>query len=438
MALVEPNLVPGFRDFPPDASILRTSVVEEIRDAFESFGFDPIRTPAVERADNLVGQYGPEREHQVYRLAGTDGDVALRPDLTVPLARHVALNHASLRLPLRRYQTGMIFSAAPWAEGRSRESLECDADIVGSHSRLADAECLALAHTLLQRLGLDSATICINNRKIHRGLQYVMGLSEARLTALQRALNRRSTHDDDAVRRFLTDEVKLNPGQIEQMFTGLTLPDAGLDEQLDEAGRRFSGSELARAGVAELRRVIAGTRALGVPDSALRVDLFTTRSIDYYTSTVFKTVIPGLPGFGSVISGGRYDDLVGIFLGRMVPAVGLGVRVDGLVDALNELGSRAASLTTVTRAMVLAPDPARSAATLQLAMKLRAAGVPCEFALDPAVPLHQQVRHAQTSGVPFAVLAADDDQVALQSLADGRQATVAFDDAVTAIRSWMP
>ncbi|MGE0432455.1 MAG: histidine--tRNA ligase [Planctomycetota bacterium] len=437
MALVEPRLLDGFCDFPPDVSSLRNHVVERIGRVFEAFGFAPMRTPAIEHADMLVGQYGQEAERQVYRLTDNGQRVALRADLTVPLARHVAMNHRNLKLPIRRYQTGMIFSVNP--TGRSRESMVCDADIVGTRSSLADAECIALAHALLKELGVHGATICFNNRKIYRGLQNVMGLDESRFLSLLRLLNRMATIGEEEVRRALTEDVKLPEKDVARVFETLTLPVGTLEARLDEAAKRFSGSQLARAAVSELREVLAGARALGVPDEALEIDLFTTRSLDYYTSTVFKTRIASMPGFSSVISGGRYDDLVSVFLGQMVPAVGLGVRVDQLVEALQKLGRTPPGGGLSLRALVVVPGPSQAGAAMSLATELRNAGVSCEFTFDPAEPMTQQLRRAATMKVPFTVQPTGrPGEVVLQSIADGSEASVTLAEAVDAIRSWTP
>ena len=434
MALVEPRLLDGFCDFPPDVSTLRNHVVERIGRVFERVGFEPMRTPAIEHADVLIGQYGHEAERQVYRLTDNGQKVALRADLTVPLARHVAMNHKQLKLPVRRYQTGMIFSVSP--TGRSRESMVCDADIVGTRSSLADAECIALAHALLTELGVTGATLCINNRKIYRGLQNVLGLDESRYLSLLRLLNRLSTIGEIEVRAALGEEVKLSAADVDRVFETLTLPEGTLDARLDEAARRFAGSQLAKAAVSELREVLAGARALGVPDNALEVDLFTTRSLDYYTSTVFKTRMTALPGFGSVISGGRYDDLVSVFLGQMVPAVGLGVRVDQMVDALQRL-SRQPVAGPALRALVVVPGPSQLGAAMALASELRIAGVSCVFNFDPAAPMAAQLQRAASLKVPFTVQPTGRvGEVVLQSMADGSEASVTLSEAVEAMRSW--
>ncbi len=449
MPLYEPFLSHGVRDTPPPEARARRYVQRHAEAQFEVFGFEPMQTPVLERYETLRGQYGVVSERQLLRLhptteaetrdsAAAQAGEALRFDLTVPLARYVARERRNLDLPFRRYQVGPVFRAQPSGTEEqhefSRELWQADADIIGSESRFADAEIIALAHAVLRHLGLDDAVITLNHRALFRGLQTILGIQANTFTRLMQILNRFATQDEANIREQLQNECGLSESQIERVFSTLTLSEATTHERLDEAQHRLAESEVARSGVDELRRILDGLEAFDVPASAVKLDLFTTRTFDYYTGLVFKTQLPRLPGLGSVISGGRYGDMIAGFLGQVVPAVGLSVRVDRLADALMRLESASEAAMTTTRLVILAGPSEDVRDALRLASRFREAGIACEVSFEPA-PLAHEAKRAERLGIPFlaSLVPGEPDRLQLQSALDPHGAEFTVEQAIAAL-----
>ncbi len=312
MSLLQPRTPPGVMELLPGEQIAFQRTLDAIRQEFERFGFVPVETPAFELTQVLLTKSGGETEKQLYFVQSTgaqkQGDVpelALRFDLTVPLARYVAQHENQLHFPFRRYQIQRVYRGERAQKGRFREFYQCDIDVVGKDSLpLAyDAEVPAVIHAVFERLKIGAFTIRVNNRKLLKGVLVALGIDEA--------LHAPVLHEVDRLDKLPRDEVVqrvvkagLSPEAASGLLDALTAKGSS-EETLQALEARFGGGP-AQEGLAELRQVLDGMRALGVPAERVKVSPSTVRGLDYYTGTVYETFLDQHPGLGSICSGGRY------------------------------------------------------------------------------------------------------------------------------------
>ncbi len=415
----------GTRDLLPEAMHRRLHVIARIREVFQRFGFEPLETPAIERIETLMGKYGDEGEKLIFRIlergeGGREGkaDLALRYDLTVPLARVMAMN-AGTPLPFKRYQVQPVWRADRPQKGRFREFYQCDADIVGSRSRVADAECIAIADVAIAALGFERFEVRVNHRALLRAIVAAAGAPEREgevLVAIDKL--------DKIGREGVTNELLgrgLDAGVVERLWAILAEP-ASLDAVAAAAG------EAATAPAEELREVLANARALGA--SHVVFDATLARGLGYYTGPVFEAVLTD-GGVGSVSGGGRYDGLIGMFSGRDVPAVGVSLGLERLLTVMEERGMLEGAGTR-TRALVtiFSADLAQDALTT--ARELRAAGIDTEAWLGEPGSLGKQFKYAAGKRIPFAIVRGPSEVEAgtanVKDLRSGEQRVVAVAD----------
>ena len=414
MAKIEPRLLKGFRDYLPEVMIPRTRMLRKIAAVFERYGFEPLDTPAIEYADILMGKLGPEAEKLFYRFKDNgDRDVALRYELTVSLARVIAQYGTDLPRPFKRYQMGPVWRAeAPSVErGRFREFWQCDVDIVGTTSLMADAECLAIDNAVMQAVGVKNFFIRFNNRKVFRGLQQKIGITDdAIMAAVMRAVDKLDKIERAGVEKELaalsgvSDAARTTVLQ----FLDLAKVEAGNDARIAQLAEFLKGTPDGEKGCAELREVLVGALRMGVPDKHLVADATIVRGLDYYTGTVFETTLAEAPQFGSVMSGGRYDGLVGLFSGKDEPAVGISVGIDRLVSALesSKLLQKSKASASV---LVTIFDESCTEYSLRAASDLRKAGINAEIYLEPGAKLSKQLKYAERKEIPLVVVAGPDE-----------------------------
>jgi histidyl-tRNA synthetase len=397
---------------------------------FERFGFAPVETPAIEFLDILLGKYGPEGEKLIYRLAYEDGNtLALRYDLTVPLARLVSM-HPELPRPFKRYQIQPVWRAdRPQPnQGRFREFYQCDVDTVGTSSLIADAENVAVVHEGILALGLRDFEVRINDRKTLRGIVAWAGVPPAREADALRVLDKLDKVGEDGVRAEL-GAAGFATAAVDRLlqFAALRGDPEGV---LAAAEGLLRGDDAAREGLAETREVLAHATALGVDRARLRVDLALTRGLDYYTGPIYEVVLGGPEKFGSLGGGGRYDDLLEVFGGDRVPATGVSIGLTRVLSALLRLGLLSSRESPV-RVLVMRMADVPVETVLGIASRLRAAGVPTEVSYE-ADRLKKQFQHAEKKGVPLCVLPGPDElargEVNLKELATGVQQTVPLAD----------
>jgi histidyl-tRNA synthetase len=430
MPPVEPRLFHGTRDLLPAELLPRNDLLKTLVGVFERFGFAPVETPAMEFLDILLGKYGPEGEKLIYKLAYEDGNtLALRYDLTVPLARLVCM-HPELPKPFKRYQIQPVWRAdRPQPnQGRFREFYQCDVDTVGSASLIADAENVAVVHEGVLALGLRDFEVRVNNRKTLRGMVAWAGIDAGREADALRVLDKLDKVGEEGVRAELA-QLGFAREPVDRLlrFSAMRGSAAGV---LDQAGEILSSNESGRTGLAETREVLAHVEALGVDPRRIVVDLALTRGLDYYTGPVYEVVLTGAEKFGSLGGGGRYDDLLEVFGGTKTPATGVSIGLTRVLSALLKLGLLQARESPV-KALVMRMPEAPVDAVLRIASSLRAAGLSTEVYLEPD-KLKKQFQHAERKGIPFCVLPGSDEiargEVNVKELATGRQETVRVAD----------
>ncbi len=404
-AKIEPRTLKGFRDVMPAEARTRARMLRTIEGVFESFGYGPIDTPALEYAEILKGKGGDESDKQMFEFDDQGGRrVALRFDLTVPLARFVAEHQGELAFPFRRYHIGPVWRGERPQKGRYREFMQCDADLIGAVGPAADAEVLVMFASVYRALGVEGVTIRVNDRRVLTGLLESAGLADKTVPVL-RALDKWDKVGAEAVAREL-GEAGVG-GEAAARVLKLPAAAGGSDEEtLANMEALVGGSAVGRDGIAGLRAALALAAAAGVPAAALRVDPTIARGLDYYTGIVYEAALPPGAGFGSVGSGGRYDDLAGLYTSARLPGVGCSVGLSRLLAALEEQG-READARSDRAVLVAHPDPkdadaAGATAAFALAAAIRAGGFSVETYPEPKKHA-AQMKYADKKGVRFVL-----------------------------------
>ena len=429
--MVEPRTLRGFRDYLPDVMIPRQKMLAKVEATFQRFGFLPLMTPALERLEVLQGKYGEEGEKLLYSFE-TRGEraVALRYDLTVPLARVIA-QYGELPMPFRRYQIAPVWRAERPQRGRFREFLQCDGDIVGSADMAADGEILGLACALLDDLGVENRAIRINNRKVLSGLMHRIGIVDPeREKGVLRTIDKLPKIGPDETRRLLEAENGLSAEQAARVFEFLSIDGSSgqVLERLDAffAETAAAGADPGREGARELRELFDIVEALGIGGS-VSIDLSIARGLDYYTGTIYEAFLTDLPGYGAVMGGGRYDNLIGVFKGADVPAVGISLGTDRLLQGLIELDVLETPRSVVD-VLVTVFDASLAPRSARVAQTLRRAGIGCEL-YPAAAKIGKQFKHAERAGMRWVVVVGPDEaaqgRASVKDLRSGAQETVA-------------
>ena len=445
MALTTPRTSPGTMELLPRRQMVFQRMLDTIRRGFERYGFVPVETPVFEIADVLLSKSGGETEKQVYFVQSTGSleqghkpDLALRFDLTVPLARYVAEHEADLAFPFRRYQIQRVYRGERSQKARYREFYQCDIDVIGKDTlALAyDAEMPAVIHTLFSELNVGPFRIHFNNRKILLGLFEGLGITEAdqRMAVLRQV---------DRLEKISLEEVR-----SALMGAGLGLTEGVANRILEVVGTHGTAAAVLgflsalkdrpdvnpifRQGVEELGQVVAALRAFKVPETHWSINLGIARGLDYYTGTVYETFLTDHPGMGSVCSGGRYDNLASQYTKSRLPGVGISIGLTRLFYVLSEAGLLKDGPSTV-QVLVTQLDPTLLTDYLAIAAELRAAGVNTEIQLEPA-KIARQFKYADRAGIRYAVVMGLDEQaedlVTVKDLVTGEQTRISRGDVV--------
>jgi histidyl-tRNA synthetase len=434
MSRVEARTLKGFRDYLPEADIPRQRMLRTVTAVFEAFGFGPLTTPALEYSEALLGKYGDEGDKLLYRFEDNGGrDVALRYDLTVPLARVVA-QHGNLERPFRRYQIAPVWRAEKPGRGRFREFLQCDVDVVGEPSMRADAECMMVGLEVLEALKVPSVEMRVNNRKILDGLLDVVGVEAGeKRRAVLRVVDKLPKIGRAGVEAELTGEIGLDAGACGRLFEALDRPVAGA-AAVKALESLLGGSEVGMEGIEELTTLLGHVEGAGYGDRVV-VDLSIARGLDYYTGTIYETFVTTHEAYGSVMSGGRYDTLLGMFLKESLPAVGISLGIDRLLSLLND-GSEEPARSGVADVFAALFDDDSYGPMCQVARTLRDSGLGVEVSLR-AGRLGKQFRYAERKGYRWVVFAGPDEiaeeKVALKDLENGTQEVLSVAEAGAAI-----
>ncbi|MCS6853099.1 MAG: histidine--tRNA ligase [Gemmataceae bacterium] len=404
--LIEPRTLKGFRDYPPELMIPRERLLESARRVYRSYGYAPIDTPALEYAEILLGKGSEETDKQLYRFTDHGGrDVALRFDLTVPFARFAAEHVARLGTPFKRYHMGPVWRGENTQRGRFREFWQCDFDTIGTTSNAADIEVALVINDLMEALGFERFTIRINNRMVLNGLLAELGLAD-RSKALLIALDKLPKIGRAAVATEMTQKAGVRPEQAERVLA-LAETAGSNAEVLERLRRDFGGNDTAAVGIARLAELLAVADKAGVPPQRLRLDLSICRGLDYYTGTVYETFLDDLPNIGSVCSGGRYDNLAGLYTRQALPGVGASLGLDRLLAAMEEL-QLLPKTATPAPVLLVQFEATRLGEYQRLARTLRAEGIGVEV-FPEAKKIGSQLQYAERRGFRVALIAGSEE-----------------------------
>ena len=433
MSTRKPAILKGFRDYTPEMMRLRLDVISRFRTVFERHGFEPLDTPALEYMEILTGKAGENEKLMYHFMDQGEREVGLRYDLTVPLARYYAMHQQESVLPFKRYHIAPVWRAEKPQRGRFREFWQCDADIVGAPSMLADAEAVSVLTEALSAVNLPQAVVAINHRKLLEAMARLAGVPETHSPTVFRAIDKLGKIGRDGVREDL-----VNTGVDEAAATRvveLVSRSGSSTELLDAAEQDLASIPGGAEAITELRELVDTIHAFGVPASQWKIDLSMARGIDYYTGPVFEALVDE-PKIGSVAGAGRYDGLVGGFLGRDVPATGMSLGLERILDVIGEFGLLPAPSATARVFVAAFSETLRENA--RIASDLRQAGINTDLSMLPGRGLGDQMKHADRRGIPIAVIAGPDDlarEVAqVRSLRTGAQQEVSLATLAEAVK----
>jgi len=430
--IIEPRTVKGMRDYLPETVIARRKIIETVRTVFERYGFVPLDTPALEYVETLVGH--GDTSKNIFRSKIPEGeDIALRFDLTVPLARVVS-QYSELPKPFRRYHVAPVWRADKPDPGRFREFIQFDLDTVGSSSMAADTEILCGMYDVLSALGIERFRLRFSNRKILNALLDFANVPQGLGKNVFRILDKLDKISFDEVALELTegrvdvsgDTIRglgLNDESVTKIKQFLDLPNATRNESLVNIERLFTNVSSAQEGINELKEICSSLDALKLSDEKITIDFSLARGLDYYTGPVFEAILLDAPEFGSVFGGGRYDDLVQRFLGKNIPAVGASTGIDRLLAALQKL-ERLETVSSTAHVLVTVMEKDKMLDYQQLTRELRSAGINTELYLGEEKGLGKQLQYANKMQIPLAVIIGSNEfeknEVTLKDLRAGK------------------
>jgi histidyl-tRNA synthetase len=403
--MIEPRTLKGFRDHLPAQALARENILDTARRIYRSYGFAPIDTPALEYLEILTGKGSEETDKQLYRFTDHGGrDVGMRFDLTVPFARFCAQHIATLGTPFKRYHMATVWRGENTQRGRYREFMQCDFDTIGTTSPVADLEVVLVVHDLLRAIGIERFTIRVNDRRVLAGVLAALGLA-GRATDVLRSLDKLGKATPEAVRAEL--EAHGVAAEAAAQLLALAQLTGSRAEVLAGLERIVGASEAGRAGVAALRGLLDGVAQAGVAEGRVVIDPSIARGLDYYTGIVLESFLDELPSLGSICSGGRYDNLAGLYTKQSLSGVGASLGIDRLLAGLEELG-RLELVETPAEVFLVHFDEAHLADYLRIAAALRQAGVAVEF-FPEAKRVGQQLKLAAKRGFPAALVIGSDE-----------------------------
>lgn len=438
MDKIKPRTLSGFMELLPDKQVQMDKMRAVLAETYARYGFTPLDTPAIEAAEVLLAKGGGETEKQIYRFTKGDSDLALRFDLTVPLAKYVAANYGQLTFPFRRYQIGKVWRGERAQRGRFREFYQADIDIIGDGALdiLNEAEIPAIIYDTFTRLGLHRFRIRVNNRKVLNGFFAILGLSEQASDVL-RTIDKLDKIGADKVRALLTDTCGVTSDQADEILRFIACPGTSADKLafLEQYRGRNETFDL---GLDELRTVVGYLPAFGVPEENFELDLTIARGLDYYTGTVYETVLLDHPEVGSICSGGRYDDLAGYYTNKSLPGVGISIGLTRLFYILQEQNMISDAVLTAPADVLILPMTDDLSAAVALASMLRAGGLRVQLYSEKK-KFKAKIGYADKLGIPFVIFLGEDEIAqhvcALKNMATGVQEAVTQEAALETIRA---
>ena len=437
MAKQKPRTLSGFMELLPTRQAQFERMAELLRRSYSLYGFTPLDTPIIEASEVLLAKAGGETEKQIYRFTKGDSDLSLRFDLTVPLAKYVALHYADLSFPFRRFQIGKVYRGERAQRGRFREFYQADIDVIGDGRLdiINEAEIPAIICQTFTALGLKRFQIRVNNRKVLNGFYAMLGLTD-RAGDVMRTVDKLPKIGADKVRELLTGEgIALTQEQAEEILRFISI--AGSNKHVLDSLEAYRGRhQLFDQGLDELSTVVKYLGDFGVPEEKFNLDLTIARGLDYYTGTVYETFMTDHPEIGSICSGGRYDNLSEYYTEKQLPGVGISIGLTRLFYVLEEQGYLNDGLNTAPADVLILPMTEDLSPAIALATKLRAAGVRAQLYTEPK-KFKQKMSYADKLGVPFAAFLGEDEinqgKVSLKDMASGEQKLLDMDQAAQAV-----
>lgn len=427
---VTPKILPGFLELLPEDQIQFNRMYQTIRSVYERFGFLPQDTPVIEYSDVLLAKAGGETEKQIYRFQKGDNDLALRFDLTVPLARYVAQHYNELVFPFKRYQMNKVFRGERPQKGRFREFYQCDIDVIGVDTLdlVFDAEMPAIIYQVFKELDFGSFTIRMNNRKILNGFFSELGFAD-RIGDILRTIDKLEKIGEEKVTEELA-EFGVSGEAAKRILAFIGCKGTN-DELLSMLASQEITDETYREGVRELTQVIGYLRRFGVEESAFAIDLTIARGLDYYTGTVYETMLNDYPSMGSVCSGGRYDNLTEYYTDQKLPGIGISIGLTRLYYQLKENGLLGNAPKSLTRCLVIPMGEDVVDAALEAAAVLRAAGVNTDVYYQNK-GMKQKMKYANRLAIPYVAIIGEDEKAAggamVKNMETGEQSMVKLND----------
>ena len=435
---VQPRTLSGFMELLPRQQVLMESIMNTLRETYALYGFTPLDTPIIEASEVLLAKGGGETEKQIYRFTKGDSDLSLRFDLTVPLAKYVALHYNELAFPFRRYQIGKVYRGERAQRGRFREFYQADIDVIGDGKLDVsnDAEMPAIIYQVFHRLGLRRFQIRVNNRKILNGFYALLGLQE-KAGEIMRTVDKLEKIGPEKVRSILTEDLAVSGENADAILQFIAIQ--GGSQQVLEALEGYRGkNELFDQGVEELGTVVRYLSAFGVPEENFSVDLTIARGLDYYTGTVYETLMLDHPEIGSICSGGRYDNLAEYYTDKLLPGVGISIGLTRLFYVLGEQNMLSGSYNTAPADVLILPMTEDLSPAVELATKFRGAGVRVQLYTEQK-KFKAKMSYADKTGIPYAVFLGEDEirdgVVACKDMASGEQTKRPFADTLEAVLS---
>ena len=425
---VEPRTLPGFMELLPTEQIKFNSMMDKIRKSYERFGFLPLDTPIIEMADVLLAKAGGETEKQIYRFNKGENDLALRFDLTVPLAKYVCEYNNDISFPFKRYQIGKVYRGERPQKGRYREFYQCDIDIIGDGtlSIVNDAEIPSVIYTTIKEFGFDNFTIRINNRKILNGLFAELEL-EKDSVEIMRIIDKLEKIGTDNVVKCLQD-LNIEKTKIDKILDFIQI-EGTTDEKLEKLSELNFTNELFLEGLNELKEVVKYVRLFGVPDANFKVDLTIARGLDYYTGTVYETFLNDYRELGSVCSGGRYDNLAEFYTDKKMPGVGVSIGLTRLFSKLSELNILKEKEESISKVLVVSMSDDISRA-LEVATIVRSKGINTDVYLEDK-KIKAKFKYADKLKIPYVAVIGEEEEkngtVTLKNMTTGEQEEVSIE-----------
>ena len=433
---VQPRILPGFMELLPEDQIAFNRMYDTIRGVYERYGFLPLDTPTIELSEVLLAKAGGETEKQIYRFDKGDTDLALRFDLTVPLARYVAQHQQDLVFPFKRYQMSKVFRGERPQKGRFREFYQCDIDVIGLDSLdiVYDAEMPAIICQVFKELDFGSFTIRLNNRKVLNGFFSELGYAD-KIGDILRTIDKLEKMGKEAVNEELK-EFGVAAGDIERILAFIAIKGSN-DEVLAALKSQNIADERYQAGVSELEAVIGYLRRFGIAEENFRIDLTIARGLDYYTGTVFETMLNDYPSMGSICSGGRYDNLADYYTDQKLPGIGISIGLTRLFYQLKENGLVKSNAGSLARVIVIPMGEDDMNEAIAVAARVRGEGIPADVYYQQK-GMKQKMKYAARLGIPYAAIIGESERasasVMLKNMETGEQEAVPVAELADRIR----